>query len=79
MHQFGYEVEKEPRYTVRIKGIAGYSEYPIEIQNTIDGFLHRKQNLKDFRAHHTRKELEDAGFRLGFLFLRRRGSERGNG
>ena len=27
MHQFGYEVEKEARYTVRIKGIDGYSKY----------------------------------------------------
>ena len=27
MHQFGYEVEKEKRYTVRVKGIDGYCEY----------------------------------------------------
>jgi len=27
MHQFGYEVEKEPKYTVRVKGINGYSQY----------------------------------------------------
>lgn len=27
MHQFGYEVEEEPRYTVRIKGIDGCSKY----------------------------------------------------
>lgn len=27
MHQFGYEVEKETRYTVRVKGIDGYGKY----------------------------------------------------
>ena len=27
MHQFGYEVEKEPRYTVRIKGVDGYATH----------------------------------------------------
>ena len=27
MHQFGYEVEKEKRYTVRVKGVDGYCEY----------------------------------------------------
>lgn len=27
MHQFGYEVEKEPRYTVKMKGVFGYSRY----------------------------------------------------
>ena len=26
MHQFGYEVEKEPKYTVRVKGICGNHE-----------------------------------------------------
>lgn len=27
MHHFGYEVEKEPRYTVRVKGIDGYTTH----------------------------------------------------
>lgn len=27
MHQFGYEVEKEKRYTVRVKGIDGYTTH----------------------------------------------------
>ena len=27
MHQFGYEVEKEPRYTVQLKGVNGYATH----------------------------------------------------
>ena len=27
MHQFGYEVEKETRYTVRLKGVDGYATH----------------------------------------------------
>ena len=66
MHQFGYEVEKEPRYTVRIKGIGGYSKYLNRDTNTQRWLFASKTELERFRAHHTRKELEDAGF--GWIF-----------
>nr|DAJ82019.1 MAG TPA: Protein of unknown function (DUF1642) [Caudoviricetes sp.] len=66
MHQFGYEVEKEPRYTVRIKGIGGYSKYLNRDTNTQRWLFASKTELERFRAHHTRKELEDAGF--GWVF-----------
>lgn len=66
MRQFGYEVEKGPRYTVRIKGIDGYSKYLNRDAKTQTWFFASKTELERFRAHHTRKELEDADF--GWVF-----------
>lgn len=66
MHQFGYEVEDEPRYTVRVKGIDGYSKYLIRDTNTQKWLFASKTELERFRAHHTRKELEANGF--GWVF-----------
>lgn len=66
MHQFGYEVEKEPRYTVRIKGVDGYSKYLNRDTKTQKWLFASKTELERFRAHHTRKELESNGF--GWVF-----------
>jgi hypothetical protein len=66
MHRFGYEVEKETRYTVRIKGIGGYSKYLNQDTNTQRWLFASKTELERFRANHTRKELEDADF--GWVF-----------
>ena len=62
MHQFGYEVEKEPKYTVRIKGIDGYSKYLNRDTKTQSWLFASETELERFRAHHTRKELEANGF-----------------
>ena len=62
----GYEVEKEPRYTVRIKGIGGYSKYLNRDTNTQRWLFASKTELERFRAHHTRKELESNGFEWVF-------------
>lgn len=62
MHQFGYEVEKEKRYTVRVKGIGGYSKYLNRDTKTQRWLFASKTELERFRAHHTRKELEANGF-----------------
>lgn len=66
MHRFGYEVEKEPRYTVKMKGVFGYSKYLNRDTKTQTWLFASKTELERFRAHHTRKELEDAGF--GWVF-----------
>ena len=66
MHQFGYEVEKGLRYTVRIKGIDGYSKYLNRDTKTQTWLFASKTELERFRAHHTRKELESNGF--GWVF-----------
>ena len=64
MHQFGYEVEKEPKYEVRIKGIdyqycvlknGGYWYFG-------EDWVDKKIKTQSF----TRKELEDADF--GWVF-----------
>lgn len=62
----GYIVEGEPRYTVRIKGIDGYSKYLNRDTKTQSWLFASKTELERFRAHHTRKELEDANF--GWVF-----------
>lgn len=62
----GYEVEEEPRYTVKMKGIFGYSKYLNRDTKTQTWFFASKTELERFRAHHTRKELEDADF--GWVF-----------
>lgn len=66
MYQFGYEVAKEARYTVRVKGIDGYSKYLNKDLKSQHWLFASKTELERFRAHHTRKELKDAGF--GWVF-----------
>lgn len=64
MHQFGYEVEKEARYEVRIKGI----DYKYCVLKNGDywyfgeDWVDKKIKTQSF----TRKELEEAGF--GWVF-----------
>lgn len=62
----GYTVEGEPRYTVRVKGIDGYSKYLNRDTKTQKWLFASKTELERFRAHHTRKELEEANF--GWVF-----------
>ena len=58
---FGYEVEKEKRYLVKIKGIEKEKCY---LNYNFGGvwLFYNQENFYGYRAHHTRKELEDAGF-----------------
>ena len=69
MHQFGYEIEKEKRYRVKMKGIEGhnsYLKYNKNLKHWYFGSLFIYNNDVDTRTYHTRKELEDAGF--GWVF-----------
>lgn len=66
MHQFGYEVEKEPRYTVEVKGIIGYVAYLNQNLNNQEWFFASNDETEGYRTKHTRKELEDANF--GWVF-----------
>ena len=66
MHQFGYEVEKEPRYTVRIKGVDGYATHLNENLDNHEWFFASNDEIKGYRTEHTRKELEANGF--GWVF-----------
>lgn len=66
MHQFGYEVEKEKRYTVRIKGVNGYCEYLNKNLDNQSWFIASKSETEKYKTKHTRKELEANGF--GWVF-----------
>lgn len=66
MHQFGYEVEKEKRYTVRVKGIDGYGRYLNKNLDTQRWLFASSCEIGKFRTKHTSKELEEAGF--GWVF-----------
>lgn len=62
----GYEVEKEPRYTVRIKGVDGYATHLNENLDNHEWFFASDDEIKGYRIKHTRKELEANGF--GWVF-----------
>lgn len=65
MHQFGYEVDEDKRYLVKLKGIEKEKCY---LNYNFGGvwLFYNQENFYGYRAHHTRKELEDAGF--GWVF-----------
>lgn len=66
MHQFGYEVDEEKRYLVKFKG---FNSSYIILKHRHYGntwFLGGEQEYEFYRLHHTRKELEEAGF--GWVF-----------
>ena len=64
MPRFGYEVEKEKWYLVKVKGVVGaYLNY--DNINELWNF-NRKQDGLAVHSYHTRKELEEAGF--GWVF-----------
>lgn len=66
MHQFGYEVEEEKRYTVRVKGVDGYGRYLNRNLGNQYWFLASDNETGSYRTKHTRKELEEADF--GWVF-----------
>ena len=63
MHQFGYEVGSEPRYTVKVKGIReGRNCLNLYRPSNKWAFYNDDTESVNFRVVHTRKELEKAGF-----------------
>ena len=62
MHQFGYTVEKEKRYLVKMNGVKDIMGFLNFGGITKLWFMGDEKNLYGCRTHHTRKELEDAGF-----------------
>lgn len=64
MHQFGYEVEQEKRYFVKIPN-ANF-DGNIQILSFKKNSFFWSSNWEGYKVHHTRKELEEAGF--GWVF-----------
>lgn len=60
MHQFGYEVEKEPKYIVKLKNGQPLVKAPLGKK------FYFNQNITAGNYKATRKELEEAGF--GWVF-----------
>ena len=66
MHQFGYEVEKEKRYTIRFKNIRKETRY-LKYDRVVEiWYFGVEQCSKETKISHTRTELEEAGF--GWVF-----------
>ena len=66
MHQFGYEVKKEKRYLVKVKGICGSHETLNGEKHSKDWLFSSQEENSLYRTKHTRKKLEEAGF--GWVF-----------
>ena len=61
MHQFGYEIEKEKQYLVKMKNLRALFCYLAYIPD--EGYwTYMASGGKSIVIKHTRKELEDAGF-----------------
>lgn len=63
---FGYKVEKEKRYYIRLKNVDENYNYLTCIKHLNAWALTKIKRDKKFRTEHTRKELEEAGF--GWVF-----------
>lgn len=63
---YGYEVEKEPKYTVRVKGINGYGQYLNKASSSKTYCFASEIEKYGYKTKHTRKELEEDGF--GWVF-----------
>lgn len=66
MHQFGYEVEKEPKYIVKLKNVPVYSRILNFCKHSKEWFFSDLNTNSHYRTAHTRKQLEEAGF--GWVF-----------
>lgn len=61
----GYIVEEEKRYLVKMKGMSEENTY-LTFRFGHTWMLSNFEECEEFRLHHTRKELEEAGF--GWVF-----------
>ena len=62
----GYEVEKEPKYIVKLKGVVRNSMVLKHNINEDTWYMSNKENYTNLKSYHTRKELEEANF--GWVF-----------
>ncbi|WP_346742855.1 DUF1642 domain-containing protein [uncultured Streptococcus sp.] len=63
---FGYEVEEEKRYRVRVKGICGNHETLNCEKHSNEWLFSSSEENRTYKTKFTRKELEEAGF--GWVF-----------
>ena len=63
---YGYEIEKEKRYLVKVKGVAGYGRYLNKALSSGEYFFASENEVGLYKTKHTKKELENSGF--GWVF-----------
>ena len=63
---YGYEVEQEKRYLVKMKEISGYGRYLNKALSSEEYFFASENEVDGYKTKHTRKELENSGF--GWVF-----------
>lgn len=61
MQKFGYEIKKEPKYTVRMKTLGNHS-YLTYYKTSDKWNFNEETQASTVWSHHTREELEKAGF-----------------
>ena len=62
----GYEVEKEKRYIIKLKGVPDGAKFLKYAKVTQEWYFGMRRHYSDIEVSHTRKELEEAGF--GWVF-----------
>jgi hypothetical protein len=62
----GYEVEKEKRYMIKLKGVPDGAKFLKYTKVTREWYFGMRKHYNDIEISHTRKELEEAGF--GWVF-----------
>lgn len=63
---FGYEVEKEKRYIIKLKGVPNGAKFLKYAKVTQEWYFGMRRHCSDIEVRHTRKQLEEAGF--GWVF-----------
>ena len=63
---FGYEVEKEKRYIIKLKGVPDGAKFLKYAKVTQEWYFGMRRHYSDIEVIHTRKELEEANF--GWVF-----------
>lgn len=62
----GYEVEKEKRYIIKLKGVPDGAKFLKYAKVTQEWYFGMRRHYSDIEVIHTRKELEEANF--GWVF-----------
>lgn len=62
----GYEVEKEKRYIIKLKGVPDGAKFLKHAKITQEWYFGMRRHYNDIEVSHTRKELEQANF--GWVF-----------
>lgn len=62
----GYEIEKEKRYLVEMKGVSGYGRYLNKALSSGEYFFASENEVDGYKTEHTHKELKNSGF--GWVF-----------